>query len=78
MFDRLMILSDGKTIYFDNAILAKQYFAKLEYVCPPLTNPADFLIELVSINPDEEQESKQRLQTLSTEYEKLQSNNEKV
>lgn len=35
MFDRLMIIANGKTLYFNDAKLAKQYFTKLGYVCPP-------------------------------------------
>lgn len=53
MFDRLMIIANGKTLYFNEAKLAKQYFTNFGYECPPCTNPADFFIDMVSVQqPD--------------------------
>lgn len=53
MFDKLMIIANGKTLYFNEARLAKQYFSHLGYECPPCTNPVDFFIDMVSIHqPD--------------------------
>lgn len=47
-FDQLLLLSEGRTAYCGEASKATDYFAKLEHPLPPLTNPADFLLELVN------------------------------
>ena len=41
MFDQLLLLSDGRTIFFGPASEATPYFAQLGFVCPPMFNPAD-------------------------------------
>jgi ABC-type multidrug transport system ATPase subunit len=50
-FDRLMLLAQGKIIYFNHANLAVDYFASLgsEYKCPELSNPADHFMTIMSI-----------------------------
>lgn len=47
-FDRLMLLAQGKIMYFNNAELARNYFSKIGYPCPNLTNPADFYMSIMS------------------------------
>lgn len=51
MFDYLLLLSEGRTMYFGPASDARTYFAGLNYVCPPHFNPADFFIDLLSVDP---------------------------
>lgn len=48
-FDKLMLIANGKTIYFNESKKAKEYFASLGQVCPPLSNPADFYIDILSV-----------------------------
>lgn len=48
-FDKLMLIANGKTIYFNESKKAKEYFASLGQVCPPLSNPADFYIDMLSV-----------------------------
>lgn len=49
MFDRLMLLARGKIIYFNEARLAVDYFAGINYRCPELSNPADYFMGIMSI-----------------------------
>jgi len=48
MFDKLVLLSKGKTVYNGPVADVKDYFAGLGYDMPLYTNPAEFLIELVN------------------------------
>ena len=42
LFDDLMLLSDGKIVYYGPVENSIDYFARLGYPCPKYTNPADF------------------------------------
>mmetsp|Transcript_3106 Transcript_3106/g.7465 ORF Transcript_3106/g.7465 Transcript_3106/m.7465 type:complete len:715 (+) Transcript_3106:70-2214(+) len=68
MFDKLLILSKGKEMYFGNAgETAIDYFKRCGYACPPHYNPADYFIDLISFDgrsPDLEQRSLQRIAEL--------------
>lgn len=43
LFDRLMLLSDGKVAYYGDAKKAVDHFNQLNYVMPDQQNPADHL-----------------------------------
>lgn len=45
LFDRLLLLMDGYTIYQGPASKATDHFAKLGYVCPKFANPADYFLK---------------------------------
>lgn len=49
MFDRLMLLAKGRIIYFNKASLAVDYFTRINYKCPELSNPADYFMSIMSI-----------------------------
>ena len=49
MFDRLMLLANGKTLFFNDAKLSVDYFAKIGFQTPELTNPADYFMSIMSI-----------------------------
>ncbi|KAK4531075.1 hypothetical protein CCYA_CCYA06G1932 [Cyanidiococcus yangmingshanensis] len=51
MFDYLLLLSEGHQIYFGPAKEMVPYFAALKYPCPAYFNPADFALDLMSLNP---------------------------
>jgi hypothetical protein len=58
-----MLVAQGKVIYFNEANLAADYFAKLGYECPSMSNPADYFMTIMSaenpnddINDDDEDE----------------------
>lgn len=52
-FDRLMLLVEGKIIYFNKASLAVDYFSQIEcdnirFACPSKSNPADFFMDMMT------------------------------
>ena len=50
MFDKLVLLSDGQVMFFGDAPQIVPYLAQRGYSCPPSFNPADYFIDLVSID----------------------------
>ena len=44
-----MLMSLGKIIYFNEARLAINYFSNLGFVCPKLSNPADYFMHMMSV-----------------------------
>lgn len=49
-----MLILEGKIVYYNEASLACDYFASLNYKCPNASNPADYFMTLMSIeNPNE-------------------------
>jgi ABC-type multidrug transport system ATPase subunit len=57
MFDRLMLLAKGKVIYFNEAQHAVEYFAKINYRCPELSNPSDYFMAIMSIETIEHEDT---------------------
>jgi len=45
IFDRLLLLCDGNTIYQGAAKDATKHFNAIEYTCPTYSNPADYFME---------------------------------
>ncbi|EDQ91872.1 uncharacterized protein MONBRDRAFT_19734 [Monosiga brevicollis MX1] len=66
MFDKLLLLSEGQTIYFGEAHTAVDYFAQVGYPCPSSFNPADFYLDLISL--DQRSAESQRITTKRIEY----------
>eukprot|EP00879_Flechtneria_rotunda_P017959 GHRR01018823.1.p1 GENE.GHRR01018823.1~~GHRR01018823.1.p1 ORF type:complete len:592 (+),score=216.60 GHRR01018823.1:138-1913(+) len=67
MFDDLLLLSEGRCVYWGPADIALDYFEQLGHSCPQHYNPAEFVADLISIDyssPDAEAESKARVQGL--------------
>mmetsp|Transcript_15731 Transcript_15731/g.26535 ORF Transcript_15731/g.26535 Transcript_15731/m.26535 type:complete len:505 (+) Transcript_15731:642-2156(+) len=48
-FDKLMLLAQGKIIYFNDKSEALPYFKGIGFECPDLTNPADYFMSIMSI-----------------------------
>ncbi|KAK5576017.1 hypothetical protein RB653_007155 [Dictyostelium firmibasis] len=48
MFDNLLLLGDGNTIYYGKANKALEYFNANGYHCSEKTNPADFFLDLIN------------------------------
>eukprot|EP00039_Didymoeca_costata_P012713 m.184618 g.184618 ORF g.184618 m.184618 type:complete len:667 (-) comp15561_c0_seq2:148-2148(-) len=72
MFDKLLILSDRRPMYFGDAKLATDYFTKLGFPCPANFNPADFMLDLVSPDYRSEQltsESMARIDSVADSFE---------
>lgn len=52
LFDRMMILSKGLTVYHGVSNKATEYFEQIGYECESLNNPPDFFLDV--INGDED------------------------
>jgi ABC-type multidrug transport system ATPase subunit len=58
LFDNVVLLTRGSPAYAGSATDCLPYFAKLGHEMPPFTNPAEYLIDLVSVdNRNEEAEA---------------------
>lgn len=67
LIDNIILLSRGHIVYIGSTKELPQYFASLGHVCPPLTNPADWILDLSSVdlrNLESENASRARLKTL--------------
>lgn len=67
-FDLVLLLSKGEVVYFGEARDILAYFDELGYVCPSHVNPADYFLDLMTVDPrseEAEKESKDRLETLT-------------
>ncbi|KAM0851930.1 hypothetical protein ACQ4PT_052103 [Festuca glaucescens] len=51
-FDRLFLLSGGKTVYFGQASEACEFFAQAGFPCPPLRNPSDHFLRCINADFD--------------------------
>jgi ABC-type multidrug transport system ATPase subunit len=49
LFDRLLLLTRGYSVYFGDAQSATDHFARLGWPMPLHYNPADFLLDLISV-----------------------------
>ncbi|EKX42602.1 hypothetical protein GUITHDRAFT_111286 [Guillardia theta CCMP2712] len=47
-FDKFCLLSQGKCLYFGAASDSVDYFGRMGYPCPGLSNPADFFLRLAN------------------------------
>lgn len=52
LFDRLYLLSSGKTVYFGQASEAYEFFAQAGFPCPPLRNPSDHFLRCINSDFD--------------------------
>ncbi|GME93454.1 unnamed protein product [[Candida] boidinii] len=50
LFDQVLILSKGKLCYGDSGSEIINYFNNLGYFVPDMTNPADFLVDITSVD----------------------------
>lgn len=52
LFDRLYLLSGGKTVYFGQASEAYEFFAQTGFPCPALRNPSDHFLRCINSDFD--------------------------
>lgn len=65
LFDKIMLLSEGKLIYSGPANEAINYFKHIGYACPLHFNPADYFLDILSIemkSSEMEKQSRERIQ----------------
>jgi hypothetical protein len=71
LFDRLLLLSEGQTMYFGPAREAVGYFERLGHSCPQHFNPADFFLDVLSLNlktREAEEDTRARLEYFANEW----------
>jgi ATP-binding cassette subfamily G (WHITE) protein 2 len=77
-----MLLSEGRLMYFGAAADACSYFAKLGYELPPNYNPADYLLDIISLDTrtsEMEKETRERILKFEREFAKtLESKSDNV
>lgn len=69
LFDKLLLLSAGKSHYFGSVEGVEQQFESMGYPVPLHTNPAEFLLELMNIDFASHQEAaSNRLQEIQQSW----------
>lgn len=72
MFNKLLILSEGRTMFYGDAIDAVGHFQRYRYQCPEDFNPSDFFLDLLSPDnrsPESQAETKNRIKFLGDRWE---------
>ncbi|KAL4433910.1 hypothetical protein ABPG75_000351 [Micractinium tetrahymenae] len=68
LFDYLLVLSEGRTVFYGPAAAATAHFAAAGYACPPGYNPADVILDVTSRDyrtPESEAATQKRVQLLA-------------
>ncbi|XP_061481386.1 ATP-binding cassette sub-family G member 8 [Rhineura floridana] len=71
LFDLVLLMTSGVTTYSGAAQDMVQYFTQMGYPCPTYSNPADFYVDLTSMerqNDEREMESRQRVSLLASMF----------
>ncbi|KAJ2008791.1 hypothetical protein GGI04_000985 [Coemansia thaxteri] len=71
MFDKVILLSQGHVIFFGPTSSAIDYFANIGYQCPVHENPADYFVDLMTLDYRSEEtlvESKMRVTELAYSF----------
>lgn len=71
MFDLLCLISEGRQMYYGEASHAVAYFTGQGFPCPEHFNPADFFLDVVSLDfrsPEAEEESRARVDGLAEAF----------
>ncbi len=72
MFDRLLLLSEGKQMFFGHASEAVKYFSAAGYPCPSHFNPSDYFLDILSPDtrsPELEEQSFKRIDQFAELFE---------
>jgi len=67
LFDKLLLLSKGHTIFYGPAVKAADFFASNGFPCPPQTNVADHFLDVTTVDtrtPELERVSRERNEAL--------------
>ncbi|XP_074659151.1 protein white-like isoform X2 [Tubulanus polymorphus] len=69
MFDRLLLMAEGRVVYLGPAAKASGYFKKNGFVCPMNYNPADYYVHTLAIVPGREEECRKKVDKFFNDYE---------
>ena len=72
MFDRILLMAEGRTAFMGNASDALSFFSSRGFSCPTNYNPADFFISTLAIVPGQEAVANSRHQLICDAYERSQ------
>ena len=71
LFDKLLLLSQGRTCYFGTVNNLTPYFESIEFPIPPLTNPAEYLLEITNTDFSQDRNRAQlHLERIHSSWEK--------
>eukprot|EP01102_Stenamoeba_stenopodia_P013098 TRINITY_DN41_c0_g1_i1.p1 TRINITY_DN41_c0_g1~~TRINITY_DN41_c0_g1_i1.p1 ORF type:complete len:626 (-),score=152.04 TRINITY_DN41_c0_g1_i1:84-1961(-) len=76
MFDSLLLLGNGETVYFGPAAKATDYFANAGFPCPQYTNPADHFLDLITpdnSNPEAAELKVKQIEGLINHYKSVET-----
>ena len=68
MFDRLMLLAEGRLAYIGTTSGAESFFQSAGFKCPRNYNPADHYLKALAINLGEESKCRQRVEKICKEF----------
>ncbi|KKA27193.1 hypothetical protein TD95_002116 [Thielaviopsis punctulata] len=68
LFDKLCLMSKGRTCYFGSLANAPDYFGRIGYPMPPAMNPAEFFLDLVNIDLDKNGEVVSRVEKITSAW----------
>lgn len=71
LFDNVLLLCQGKTVYYGSVLDTAYHFDRLGLDCPLYMNPADFFSDMISIQPLYESDSKKRIEMLHESWERI-------
>ncbi|XP_044261652.1 protein white isoform X2 [Tribolium madens] len=70
MFDKLLLMSEGRTAFLGSPEEAETFFREIEAPCPKNYNPADYFIQLLAIVPEKEESSRQAVNLICDKFER--------
>lgn len=65
LFDKLNLVSQGRTCYFGSVQAAPDYFARIGHPVPMRINPAEFFLDLINTDLDRDGETKHRMAAIA-------------
>ena len=68
LFDRLILLSEGRVAYMGALKSAAPFFESIGHPCPAFFNPADHFIHKLSMTPRQEEEYLERTETICRQF----------
>ena len=68
MFDRLLLMAEGKIAFLGNSDEARDFFTICGYPCPPLFNPADHFVQVLAVVPGNEEQCRQNIAAICDLY----------
>ncbi|CAI5992407.1 unnamed protein product [Closterium sp. NIES-65] len=72
LFENLLLLSEGRMVFFGQAVDSIDYFSRHGFTCPEHFNPADYFMDMISVDRRDEQretDSTARIAELTSSYE---------